>query len=274
MHTGKYQITNINENQIIIEGEEQTIIIKILKNTTELYNDFTRKNVDLIITGNTNYEKYIGNIGFEEKKIIGREFYYISCENIDNTETRKTLNSNINKEKLVYDLYNRKYIVVDFPLEYGSYLNKEKTIKNVEATSNQETFTLFTKSENIEIAKKIKEQLEEKNIKIKIQNYQNTKADLLLKKEIVPITPEIRQYFRNEQTKERIRKTVLIENKEILKEEYNKIIDDYYNEIPFISLYFNTYIILHTNTLKGDFSGNWYNMFYNINTWYKIIWIL
>lgn len=274
MHTGKYQITNINENQIIIEGEEQTIIIKILKNTTELYNDFTRKNVDLIITGNTNYEKYIGNIGFEEKKIIGREFYYISCENIDNTETRKTLNSNINKEKLVYDLYNRKYIVVNFPLEYGSYLNKEKTIKNVETTSNQETFTLFTKSENIEIAKKIKEQLEEKNIKIKIQNYQNTKADLLLKKEIVPITPEIRQYFKNEQTKERIRKTVLIENKEILKEEYNKIIDDYYNEIPFISLYFNTYIILHTNTLKGDFSGNWYNMFYNINTWYKIIWIL
>ena len=108
-------------------------------------------------------------------------------------------------------------------------------------------------------------------VQIKIQNYQNTKADLLLKKEIVPITPEIRQYFRNEQTKERIRKTVLIENKEILKEEYNKIIDDYYNEIPFISLYFNTYIILHTNTLKGDFSGNWYNMFYNINTWYKII---
>ena len=62
-----------------------------------------------------------------------------------------------------------------------------------------------------------------------------------------------------------------IENKEIMKEEYGKIIDNYYKEIPFISLYFNSYIILHTDKLKGDFSGNWYNMFYNIDTWYKVI---
>ena len=46
---------------------------------------------------------------------------------------------------------------------------------------------------------------------------------------------------------------------------------EYYETKPFISLYFSTYIILHTRNLKGDFTGNWYNFFYNIDTWYKVI---
>ena len=81
----------------------------------------------------------------------------------------------------------------------------------------------------------------------------------------------LRMLFKEESIKETLQEIEKIENKEVLKEEYSKIIDKYYEEIPFISLYFNSYIILHTNKLKGDFSGNWYNMFYNINTWYKIL---
>ncbi len=109
------------------------------------------------------------------------------------------------------------------------------------------TYTLSTNRENKKIAQEIKGQFEEKNIKIYIQNYRNTKADLILKQETISIKPTIAKYFNNEQTKRKNTKaTVLIENKEILKEEYSKTIDDYYNEIPFISLYFNTYIILHT----------------------------
>ncbi len=41
----------MENEQIIVRGEKIKLIIKILKNTTELYNDFTRKNVDIIITG-------------------------------------------------------------------------------------------------------------------------------------------------------------------------------------------------------------------------------
>lgn len=271
MGTGEYKITNIEKDEISIEGSEIKIKLKIYKNTTELYNEFTRKNVDLIITENTDYEKYIGNIGIEENLITAREFYYISCENIKNEETRKYLNKNINKEKIIYDLYNKKYSIVDFPLEYGSYLNKQNTLPEDVIDITGEIFTLSTIAENKEIAKKIKEQLEEKNIKIEIQTYQNSNADLILKTRTVPITPEISQYFDNKETREKIEKIIQIEDKEILKKEYEKIIENYYKELPFISLYFNNYIILHTDKLKGDFSGNWYNMFYNINTWYKIL---
>ena len=94
---------------------------------------------------------------------------------------------------------------------------------------------------------------------------------MILKKQTVQITPDISIYFENEETKKEILKISNIENKDILKQEYEKIINNYYKEKPFISLYFNSYIILHNNKLKGDFSGNWYNIFYNIDTWYKVI---
>jgi len=78
-------------------------------------------------------------------------------------------------------------------------------------------------------------------------------------------------YFRDKNIRAEITKIASIENKAILKQDYEKIIDKYYEEKPFISLYFNSYIILHNNSMKGDFSGNWYNIFYNIDTWYKVI---
>ena len=271
MGTGKYKITQLNQEQITIENSNIKLIVKIYRNTTELYNEFTKGNIDLIITQNTNYEDYIGNIGFEENIIVGREYYYISCENIEDKNTRKAINYNINKEKLIYDLYNRKYILADFPLDYGSYLNKTKLAKEEEFKISRGEFTLSTSKENSEIAEKIKEQLEEKGIRIYVQNYQNMNADLILKTETVPITPDITKYFEDESIKEKLQEIVKIENKEVLKEEYGKIIDIYYEELPFISLYFDSYILLHNNNLKGDFSGNWYNIFYNIDTWYKIL---
>ena len=269
--TGTYKIASIGRDEIIIQGNKIKLILKIFKNTTELYNQFTRENVDLIITENTNYERYIGNIGFEEKIIPGREFFYISCENIEEDLIRKNLNCNINKERLIYDLYNRKYVVANFPLNYGSYLNSEKEV-NYEANGKMnKNYTLSTNEENKKIAQQIKKQLEEQGITIYIQNYQNPKADLILRNETVSIKPVITQYFNNEEEKETITRISNIENKVILKEEYEKIIDYYYEKMPFISLFFNSYIILHTNKLKGDFSGNWYNMFYHIDTWYKVI---
>lgn len=269
--TGKFKIQNVDENQIILQGEETKLIITVYNSIAELYNGFTRENVDLIITQNTEYEEYIGNIGFEETIIIGREFYYISCENIENKELRQYINNSISKEKLVYDLYKNKYHVADFPLDYGSYLHKENNIKQETESVKYKSITLSTEKENYEIAEEIKKQLEEKNININIQTYRNSKADLLLKKKTVPITPEIDGYFEDEKIKSQIDQIGKIENKEILSQEYEKITDNYYEEVPFISLFFNSYIVLHNNKLKGNFSGNWFKIFYNMDTWYKVI---
>lgn len=275
MGTGKYKYTNITENQITIESSDNKIIVKLFKNSTELYNNFTRENVDIIITKNPNYENYIGNIGFEETIIPGRTFYYILLENISDVNMRKWLDMATNKEKLIYNLYNKKYIPANTPLAYGSYLNlsnEKQQEKDQELfTQKRMNLTISVKNEDKIIAEKMQEQLKEYEINLRIQTYQNSKADLILKKQTTTITPDIGQYFSEEKMKKQIKQANEIENKQILKQKYQQILNEYKEQMPFISLFFDSYIILHNNKLKGDFSGNWYNIFYNVDGWYKSI---
>ena len=275
MGTGKYKYTNITENQITIESSDNKIIVKLFKNSTELYNNFTRENVDIIITKNPNYENYIGNIGFEETIIPGRTFYYILLENISDVNMRKWLDMATNKEKLIYNLYNKKYIPANTPLAYGSYLNlsnEKQQEKDQELfTQKKMNLTISVKNEDKIIAEKMQEQLKEYEINLRIQTYQNSKADLILKKQTTTITPDISQYFSEEKMKKQIKQAHEIENKQILKQKYQQILNEYKEQMPFISLFFDSYIILHNNKLKGDFSGNWYNIFYNVDGWYKSI---
>lgn len=275
MGTGKYKYTNITENQITIESSDNKIIVKLFKNSTELYNNFTRENVDIIITKNPNYENYIGNIGFEETIIPGRTFYYILLENISDVNMRKWLDMATNKEKLIYNLYNKKYIPANTPLAYGSYLNlsnEKQQEKDQELfTQKKMNLTISVKNEDKIIAEKMQEQLKEYEINLRIQTYQNSKADLILKKQTTTITPDIGQYFSEEKMKKQIKQANEIENKQILKQKYQQILNEYKEQMPFISLFFDSYIILHNNKLKGDFSGNWYNIFYNVDGWYKSI---
>lgn len=275
MGTGKYKYTNITQNQITIESSDNKIIVKLFKNSTELYNNFTRENVDIIITKNPNYENYIGNIGFEETIIPGRTFYYILLENISDVNMRKWLDMATNKEKLIYNLYNKKYIPANTPLAYGSYLNlsnEKQQEKDQELfTQKKMNLTISVKNEDKIIAEKMQEQLKEYEINLRIQTYQNSKADLILKKQTTTITPDISQYFSEEKMKKQIKQANDIENKQILKQKYQQILNEYKEQMPFISLFFDSYIILHNNKLKGDFSGNWYNIFYNVDGWYKSI---
>ena len=57
---------------------------------------------------------------------------------------------------------------------------------------------------------------------------------------------------------------------EVLKEKYKELYSIYTEEMPFISLYSNSLFVLTNKQIKGDMSCNWYNLFYNIDNWYKI----
>ncbi len=61
-----------------------------------------------------------------------------------------------------------------------------------------------------------------------------------------------------------------INDEEILKNRYLELLNLYTSNIPFISLYFNNVFILSNKELKGDMTHNWYNIFYNIDNWYKV----
>ena len=109
---------------------------------------------------------------------------------------------------------------------------------------------------------------------IKYKNY-----DIILTGNIVSNNPSLETYFgddnlsnfNNEEINSIINEIKNIDNQiELLKEKYTKLKEIYKEEMPFISLYFNNIYILSNKNLKGDLQGNWYNVYYNIDSWYKV----
>lgn len=277
--TGSYKVEELQKDKVVLSNEDRKITIKIYNSVSEMYSEFSKEKIDFIITGNNEYSEHIRNIGVLEQIITGRNFYYMSFNNKKlEKEARKQIRNLINREQIIYMLYNNKYVITDFPLGYGSYLNstmeKEKE-KNIELPK-QLILGIRQDEDLYKIAEQIKKQLKEENIEVSITYYydlesalENNYYDLILNKKSVEITPKIDFYFQ-EEFKNRIISIYNIENKEILKKEYSKIIKECEEELPFMGLFFNSYIVLHNVKLKGDFSGNWYNPFYNIDTWYKV----
>lgn len=56
-----------------------------------------------------------------------------------------------------------------------------------------------------------------------------------------------------------------------MEETYLGIYETYNHKPNFMGLYFDSIILLYSKNLKGNFEGNWYNIFYNVDTWYKLI---
>ena len=319
--TGIYKIKEINQNQIKLEKVSSDlkineININICKDVKDMYLDFAKQEQDLIITQNVYYEDYIGTMGFNVEVSKGREFDYIAINNekkiLQNKEIRKAIAYAIDRKEIIYTIYNNKYNISNFPLDYGCYLYKleEKedmynpnvsksilvnegwTYKNDcwRKQNNRLEFNLLVNRENetrVMCAELIKEQLEKSGIKINIikvnsnnfSNYvKNKNYDIILTGNIVPIYPDLNSYFgednlsnyKNEEVSNILNEIPYIEDKELLKQKYNKIIEIYNNEMPFISLYNNSNFILHSKKLKGDLSSNWYNIFYNIENCYKV----
>lgn len=151
-------------------------------------------------------------------------------------------------------------------------------------------FDLIVNSENKErvmVAELIKEQLEKIGIKINVikvsnngfKNYlKNKNYDIILTGNVISIYPDLTSYFgknnlsnyNNQEINQILKEINNIENEELLKQKYNRIYEIYKEEMPFISLYNNSNFLLYKRTLKGDLSNNWYNIFYNIENWYKI----
>ena len=59
------------------------------------------------------------------------------------------------------------------------------------------------------------------------------------------------------------------ESEEENKIELSKMLKIYGEEVPFISLYYDTVTLITSNKLKGNIKPNSYNIFNNIETWYR-----
>ena len=143
--TGKYTISDIKDNQIIltknknywnIENEDsqlQTIKINLYETVGDMYNDFKQGNIDLLNTNNIDLEEYIGTIGYNKVESIGREYEYLAFnmknDILSNIEVRQAISCAINKNEIISSIYKGKYISSDFPITSTNWLyqgNKEE----------------------------------------------------------------------------------------------------------------------------------------------------
>lgn len=310
-----------NENYWDKEKDEpkiETIKINLYESVGEMYNDFKLGKLDLVNTTNVNIENYIGTIGYNKVEDVGREYEYLAynmeSKVLSNTEVRQAISYAIDKKGIISSIYNGKYIYGDFPLPNTNWLyqgnsenkynpEKAKQIlqdngwefkynywqKYVNYYTRRLNFNLVVNSSDfarVQVAEKIKQQLEEIGIKVTIikandnqyNNYKKYKNyDMILCGTYIGTSPNLEKYFgegnlanfQNEEAKTIINDLKNITDKESLKEKYKRLYEIYIAENPYVSLYYSYDITAYSKSLSGSISANWYNMFYNISTWIK-----
>lgn len=322
--TGKYKIVE-NTNEAIIlnknesyNREELTLEkITIVKYATvgELYNAFKLGKIDIVTTTNIGIENYIGTIGYNKQEVIGREFDYIAFNTqspiLSNLEVRDAISHAINRENIVGTLFNGKYKVSDYPLDYGSWLKGEKGDnsynpdlakqilqqngwefkynkwqKKVNYSTKTLTFKIVVQASNqarMSVAEMVKADLANIGINVTIikandkqyQNYlQNKNYDAIITGTTISANPSIDTYvstsnFINEELNNLLAEVRNITKEDLLKEKYTRIRQIFNEQKPFIGLYNSYYAVASSWTLRGSITANWYNIFQEINNWYK-----
>lgn len=327
--TGKFYISDVNKENIVLKKNlknEDAKKIKLDSITLKKYdsllntiNAFKAEEIDMFTTSNRNIEEYLGKIIYNKIEYINRDYYYLSlnCSNkvLSNKEVRQAINSAIDKEAIIKEVYSNKYKVSNFPLDFGSYVydtnntvmafdtNTAKgllvdngwkyTSKKWRKTVNHRYLTieleLLVNKENgnlLKVAKEIKKQLETIGIKINIveatqsqynKKINNKNYDIVLADNYYGYSPSLNKYFgdnnianyENEEITNILNEAQNITDENELKQKYSRIMEIYNDEVPYISLYYNTNTLIYTNNLKGNISPNSYNLFYGIDSCYR-----
>ena len=141
-------------------------------------------------------------------------------------------------------------------------------------------------SDLVKVAKKIKEQLEVVGIEINLKEVkynefnkylENGKYDLVLVSNNYGYSPSLKKYFgtenlanyQNEEIINIISDIDNISDENELKQKYTRITEIYNDEVPYISLYYDMNTIIYSPNLKGTINPNSYNLFYELQTWYR-----
>ena len=325
--TGKYKIVQNISNAIILNKnqhysrEELTLEkITISKYATlgELYNAFKLGKIDIITSTNTNIEDYIGTIGYNKQEVAGRGFDFLAL-NMQNTilsniEVRNAISHAINRENIIISLFNNKYKVTNYPLDYGNWLKGEETDNSYnpdlakqileqngwiykydkwQKTENYYTKTLSFKivvqasnQTRVAVAEMIKTDLEAIGIKVSIikvndnqyQYYlQNKNYDSIITGITRDLTPNLETYFcssnyanfNNDELNKIMNELKNISKEDLLQEKFIRIRQIFNEQKPYIGLYSDYYSVASSWSLRGNIITNWYNIFIDINNWYK-----
>ena len=311
--TGLYYISDYNNENITLklnsawwkkeDSKIDNITINLYDNINKATQDIEISNIDLLTTSLKDIDNYVDETKCNTKTFIGRNYHYIvlnlKYNILKNKKIRQAISYAINKDDIINNVYNKKYMKSEFPLDFGSYLynknlekieyNKSKAEEILkECNIKNINLKLLVKSNNedrIKVANIIKQQLEDIGIKVTIieksekqykEDLKNKNFDLCLAENTYSFSPSLNSYFEDNnlsgyKNNEIIKILRRIENKseEDSKKSIEEIIKYYNEDVPYISLYYDTNTIIYSRNLKGEITPNSYNIFYNIENWYR-----
>ena len=141
-------------------------------------------------------------------------------------------------------------------------------------------------STRVAVAQNIKQQLENQGIEINIiqanneqyTNYLNNKNyDMILCSINLSLSPDLTTFFgsnnlanyTNDEVNNIMEEVKNTTDENVLKERYKRLGEIYKNEVPYLSLYNNKFTVAYSTSLVGDVAPTWYDVFNNIESWYK-----
>lgn len=279
---------------------------------------FKSAEVDVIVTNMSEWKDKFGTIGLNSYSFENSEYEVIipNCSNLalsDNSVRRAILQA-INRENLINSVYGDNASISDIPIHTNSKnsinnaeydLEKAKQIlinagwiqetdgiwqKEIDSKIQKLKFELLVNKDNIkkvEVAEKIKNDLNEIGIPITIKQVQNDnlkKALLEDKFELALTSFDIKnEYFVQEQISNSSKLNYanynsdsmqnIIDNMKInydfYKDNIHFLAQLYKNDAPYIGLYFKTSTIITNKSVKGNFEPSWSNYYRNITSFCK-----
>ena len=192
-----------------------------------------------------------------------------------------------NKEKSDYE-YNPDRAKQVLSNNGWSFTNKYWQ-KKIEYSNVRLKLTLLVNSYNnqrVDTANKIKENLENIGIQVNIlavkdktydRYIENKNYDIVITGVTVGLSPSLNRYFKDgnlanytgDEARSILNEVKNISDTNRLLEKYNRLQSIYLEDRAYIGLFFNKETTIYNKNLSGLIEPNWYNIFYNIDTWYR-----
>jgi len=178
-----------------------------------------------------------------------------------------------------------KQILIDNGWQYKNKVwQKTENYRTIRLSLN-----IVVNSENdkrVAVANIIKSNLETIGINVKLINVngstyynylQNKNYESILTGINSSISPNLTTFFGennlanyyNDESLRIMKEVSNITEENVLKEKYKRLSEIYKLDVPYISLYNNRATLLYSKNLMGDIKPNNFNIFYNIENWYR-----
>lgn len=184
-----------------------------------------------------------------------------------------------------YNPENANQILSENGWEYRNN-SWQKVINGKNKKINIKLVVRASDAQKVVVANTITSMLDSRGIRVNVvqasdtqyNNYLSAKNyDMILCSRYLSLSPDLTTYFGNnnlanfytDELQSIIQEVNNTTDENKLKEDYKKLFDMYKNTIPYISLYSNKNATVYNTSLVGEINPNWFNLFYNINTWYK-----